>query len=344
LISKQPESQAVTTGGNATLIVESIDPATSSIQWQRNGTDLVGATSSILELADVDSTIIGAYTAVITNPYGIVTSRPSIIDLAPVSRLTNFSVRCRAGKSDETLILGFAIGGSDSTQSLIRGIGPSLGGFGLVNTIQDPVMTLYNQVGVPLRWNDNWNGLSALVQASLRGGAFPLSSDSQDAVLLHDVRSGVYTVHLTSDGDPGTALIELYATDQARRSAHLVNASVRTLAGRGDDTLIAGFVIEGSEPMELLIRGIGPGLIQYGIDDVLTDPAIVLYSGQEVLGSNDNWAGTLDLKTAFSSVHAFALPDESNDAALLVSMRPGIYTAHLTGGTGIALIEVYVLP
>jgi hypothetical protein len=72
-----------------------------------------------------------------------------------------------------------------------------------------------------------------------------------------------------------------------------------------------------------------------------------LYRGSTLLQGNDDWGGTTELSAAFGAVGAFALPTGSRDAALLVTLPPGSYTAQVSGvtnTTGVALVEIYELP
>lgn len=133
----------------------------------------------------------------------------------------------------------------------------------------------------------------------------------------------------------------------------LVNVSTRGRVGPGDDVLIAGFVIDGPEPKRVLVRGVGPTLADHGIATPLADPQIRLYNGaQQLLASNDNWAdataGATALISAAAQTGASPLRSDSRDAALLIRLEPGIYTAVISGvgsAEGIALAEVYeVLP
>jgi hypothetical protein len=119
---------------------------------------------------------------------------------------------------------------------------------------------------------------------------------------------------------------------------------MRTEVGAGESVLIAGFAIEGSKPMEMLIRGIGPTLTRFGVKGVLSDPEIVLYSGNQRIDANEDWGGSQELASAFDLVQAFSLAIESKDAALLVELQPGVYTTHVGGGTGVALVELYLVP
>jgi hypothetical protein len=53
------------------------------------------------------------------------------------------------------------------------------------------------------------------------------------------------------------------------------------------------------------------------------------------------------LAAAFTATGAFPLPLASKDAALLVTLQPGAYTAQVSGiggTTGVALVEVYEAP
>ena len=65
------------------------------------------------------------------------------------------------------------------------------------------------------------------------------------------------------------------------------------------------------------------------------------------INQNDDWGGSGSLSSAFASVGAFTLPAASKDAALLVTLAPGTYTAQVSGvnnTTGVALVELYEIP
>src|SRR4030095_5120972 len=54
----------------------------------------------------------------------------------------------------------------------------------------------------------------------------------------------------------------------------LANISTRAFVQTGDDVMIGGFIIQGTEPKSVIIRAIGPELAQYGVPDVLADPTL----------------------------------------------------------------------
>jgi hypothetical protein len=127
----------------------------------------------------------------------------------------------------------------------------------------------------------------------------------------------------------------------------MINGSARNIVGTGDNVLILGFYLAGTGTKTLLIRGIGPGLAQYGVSGFLADPKIQVYDSKNVLvASNDNWDPAL--VTAFSSVGAFSLAIGSKDAALLVPLNAGAsYTVQVSGadgGTGDGIVELYEVP
>ena len=95
----------------------------------------------------------------------------------------------------------------------------------------------------------------------------------------------------------------------------------------------------------VLVRAIGPRLTAFGVDGVMADPKLDLFSGSTVIASNDNWGGDASLTALGTAVGAFAVSDPaSKDAMLLITLAPGSYTAQVSGvagSAGNALVEVY---
>jgi len=259
----------------------------------------------------------------------------------PTASLVNLAVRAGL-TAGQRLVVGFSMTG-DAKSVLVRAVGPGLAPFlGGTAVVADPALELYDAASNLTDGNDNWGGGATLSGAFGRVGAFPLSGTSRDAALLREVR-GTYSAHLVPPTG-GVGLIEVYdAGNISVRGSRLTNLSARYQASSGSGALIAGFVVNGTGHKTLLIRGIGPRLAAFGVSGPMDDPLIEVFSaaGQRIAG-NDNWP--VSLQTAFTQAGAFALTTGSRDAALLVSLAPGAYTAQLTGadgGSGTGLIEVY---
>lgn len=113
--------------------------------------------------------------------------------------------------------------------------------------------------------------------------------------------------------------------------------------------MIIGFVVRGPGTRPVLTRGIGPTLATLGVDGVLPAANITLFDCNGILEQDANWSASVDsaaIVTESARVGAFALPADSQDAALLGSYQPGAYTLQVTGtngSTGVALGEVYDL-
>lgn len=147
------------------------------------------------------------------------------------------------------------------------------------------------------------------------------------------------------------ALITCANAQQIDPGTRLVNISTRSWVGTGNDVQIAGFVIAGYDPKTVLIRASGPALIPLGVTSVLPDPTIELhdtYDLNKVIATNDNWSAdpalTSRIEAAASRTGAFSWTRGSNDAAILIALKPGVYTAIVRDSgarTGAAMIEVY---
>jgi hypothetical protein len=121
----------------------------------------------------------------------------------------------------------------------------------------------------------------------------------------------------------------------------LVNISTRAALGAGQ-VLNPGFVVGGAVPRRVLIRAIGPTLSRFGVTGVMANPSLSVFRGTTEIAANNDWGGTNVLVAAFAQVAAFALPLDSLDAALVLTLAPGSYTAQVRGtGAGEVIVEVY---
>lgn len=74
VIIRQPLATAAFVGGIVNLTVKAISGSAQTYQWRKNGTDITGATSSALVLANIQTSDQAAYDVVITNEFGSTTS------------------------------------------------------------------------------------------------------------------------------------------------------------------------------------------------------------------------------------------------------------------------------
>ena len=269
-------------------------------------------------------------------------------------QLVNISTRAQAG-AGRNLIAGFVVQAPQGRAYLIRGVGPGLQANNVAGFLPDPGLQVFSGA-LPFRTNDNWflndesNQLS-LSETTAAVGAFPLQPGSADAAILPALPSGVYHAHTnSSDARSGVALVEVYDGLAGDPTARLLNLSTRAFVGTGENILIAGFVVGGAGSMRLLLRGIGPGLAQFGVGGVLAQPRLTVFRGGTEIARNTGWTSNgyrNDLMVAAAAVSAFALDERNPDSALLFDAEPGAYTIQISGvgnTTGEAMVEIYVLP
>jgi PKD repeat protein len=297
----------------------------------------------------------GTYVVAITatNTTGTSTATVTMVIAGPSSRIVNFSARALSGPGSQTLIVGFVVAGNNKNL-LVRGIGPTLASFGVTNPLADPLLTLFDANNT-LATNDDWQTSSTgqaqgavIAATAAQVGAFPLPNGSKDSALLLTVNNGAHTTSmLRPNGTTGVALTEIYDIDTLL-GARLINVSARMNVTPAEGTLIAGFVISGNAPKTVLIRGVGPTLGLFGVTGLLADPQINVFSGGTLIAANDDWSTgpspAAQIAAAAAQVGAFALPDGSKDAALLLTLQPGAYTVVVTGAggaSGVALVEIY---
>ena len=132
----------------------------------------------------------------------------------------------------------------------------------------------------------------------------------------------------------------------------LGNISTRAFVQTGDNVMIGGFIVQGTEPKKVIIRAIGPELTRYGVPNALANPTLELHDSAGVLiASNDNWVTTIiggiitanQARDILDSGHA---PRDPRESAIIADLPAGNYTAIVRGVnnmTGVALVEVYDL-
>ncbi len=265
--------------------------------------------------------------------------------------LLNVSARLRVveGDASRSLIAGFVIAGAKAKRVLVRAIGPALTAFGVPGALADPHLRLYSSSGALVAENDNWAGNDTSAAAT-SVGAFALSPGTRDAAVVITLAPGAYTLLVSPHGGDGVALAEVYDVDgePAPGGSAIINLSTRGQIDGDGNPLIAGFTVRGNGSRRVLIRGIGPALTKFGVGGALEDPTLKIYRDGQLIAQNDDWTtAASEIVAANSATGAFALAADSKDAAIVLALPPGAYTAVVSGvgdASGVGLVEVYDLP
>lgn len=364
----EPVTPTVEAGGSVTLSVPLTGTPQPTCQWQLDGVDIPGATGSSYTIPSAQRFHRGEYTVVVSSSGGSLTLAAATVTVnAPApsdARLLNLSARGFTRGGETMLLPGFVVSGTGTKKLLLRAVGPTLTDLGLpLAVIPDPTLKLrrldFSQdppVYVDVSSNDDWqsNGNAPqIVTTAADVGAFALTQDA-DAALLVDLPAGQYSVLAGDKNDSsGIAIVELYEADDDNPGTRLVNISNRGYVGVGDEVMIPGFVVSREGSRTFLIRVVGPSLAGFGVKETLSDPKLALFreGDSDPLLSSDDWSSNPD--AAFTAqtaiqVSAFPLESGSKDAAVVVTLPPGVYTVIGSSaddiGTGIALVEVYLVP
>jgi sugar lactone lactonase YvrE len=287
------------------------------------------------------------------------------VTAVPKPVLVNLSARSVVTPTSP-MTAGFIISGTTSKTLVLRGVGPGLSSFGLGASplLARPQLTLMDVNGNVLATNAGWGGSTALTSAFATVGAFPLGSTSADSALTATLAPGIYTMKLSDAATDagGLALAELYdaSVDPTGATQKLINLSSRGQVGTGNTVLVCGFMVSGTTAKTVLIRGVGPSLAPYGLTGLLADPVLNVYdSSGNLVATNNDWgtpvgvnatqvtATAATLTSTAAQVGAFPLIAGSKDAALIVTLPPGAYTAQVSGNggtTGNGMAEVYEIP
>ncbi|HEX3339193.1 MAG TPA: serine hydrolase domain-containing protein [Pseudolabrys sp.] len=274
-----------------------------------------------------------------------------------LSTLGNISARALVQTGDNVMIGGFMVQGTEPKRVIIRAIGPELIQYGVPYALPNPTLELHDRAGALIASNNNWvstiiGGVITINQVNEIRASGYAPGDPFESAIIADLPAGNYTAIVRGVNNmTGVALVEVYGLSPETNSI-LGNISARGFVQTGDNMMIGGFMVQGTEPKRVIIRAIGPELTQYGVPDTLANPTLELHDGAGALiASNDDWQHTIiggiitagQVAAIQSSGHAPTVPDES---AIIATLPPGSYTAVVRGKnntTGAALVEVYDL-
>jgi hypothetical protein len=361
-VTRAPEGGTALPGAPFALRVDARGRPAPAVQWFRDGQPLPGATGSTLHLPSIAAADAGLYHAALTNVHGTVLTRPARLVVGSpqpaAQRLINLSTRGTVSTGERVLIAGFVLTGTQPREVVIRAVGPSLAAH-VAGTVPDPRLDLFGTPAAPghspphLAFNERWNPVD-MGDVFERVGAFPLATGSADAALRLTLPPGLYTAQVRGlGGANGIGLVEIYDATLSG-GTRLVNLSTRGTIGDEAESLIAGFVVQGTQPKRMLLRAIGPALSGFGVDGAASAPHLVV---RELLGAtsryvarNEGWTVQPDapqIAAESAAVGAFELAPGSLDSALLLTLEPGLYTALVDRGRGtpgVGLVELYELP
>jgi hypothetical protein len=254
---------------------------------------------------------------------------------------------------NEVMIGGFVIGGSAPKKVLITSRGPSLSAFGIANPLANPKLQIYAGQ-TKIAENDDWQTDANAGEVTALG-IFPnglAPSNPLEAALMMTLNPGAYTAIVTgSDGNTGVGIVEVFERDKPE--IPLVNISTRGKVLTDNDRMIGGFVIQGDASRKVLITSRGPSLSAFGITNPLANPKIEIFAGQNKIFENDDWQTQSDAAGGAAAVAEITglgifpnglAPSNPLEAALLVTLPPGAYTAVVSGVgglTGVGIVEVF---
>lgn len=188
------------------------------------------------------------------------------------------------------------------------------------------------------------------------GPGFPVSSHATFTLLTADgtlggkfnnVSSGTRLTTLDGQGSFVVSLsgqnVELSGFTTDPPAAQFANLSTRGEVLTGENILIGGFIIGGTQSKSLILRALGPSLVNQGITNPLADPMLELHDSSGVLvASNNNWKETQQFAIESTGIP----PPNDLESAIVTTLAPGAYTVVVQGnssGVGTALVEVYDL-
>jgi hypothetical protein len=270
----------------------------------------------------------------------------------------NISTRLSVGTDENVLIGGFITQGNAPMKLIVRGIGPSLAQLGVTGVLANPYLELHSGAAT-IASNDDWmvnldptkdpDQSPAIIATGLAPGQPPFPPQPLESAILAVLDPGSYTAIMSGKNNTiGVGLVEVYnlgaASMDVSTEAHLGNISTRGNVQTGANVMIGGFINQGSVPIQVLVRGIGPSLAQFGVSGALANPTLELHKADGSVVTNDDW---MTDPTQKADIMATGLaPTNELESAILVTLPvgKGAYTAIVSGvnGTiGVGLVEAY---
>ena len=257
--------------------------------------------------------------------------------------LFNISTRMEVLTGNNVMIAGLTIGGSTPKTVAIVATGPSLAPFGISNPLPNPQLQLVRQSdSTVIATNDDWQ---TDANASILAAQSFAPTNPLEAGLVVTLAPGAYTAIVSGvGGATGVSVVGVYEIDHPE--VPMINTSTRGLVLTGNNVMIAGLIVQGTGPQQVLITATGPSLVPFGITNPLPNPQLQLVrqSDSTVIATNDDWQSAPNASAISATGVA---PTDPAESAILITLDPGAYTAIVSGvggGTGVSVVGVFTVP
>lgn len=313
------------------------DPADLDLATAPDGTEVEITVSNVVGVPAGDTTV-RPYTYKVTFFDENTISSTGFSSRTP---LTNISTRAVIGSGDNQLIAGFSVSGSTPVKVALRTQGPGLARYNITNPAGMTRVKVYdssnNLLGENANWKTgpNWRLIQSLNLAP---------SSENEAALVLTLWPGNYTAIVSDDtGANGLGIVEAFNIDNLSES-RLGNLSTRGMVGNDFQQLIAGFTIK-DKSRTLVIRTQGPGLAKYNVSNPVNDTVLKIVSQAtgETVATNDDWKTDSRNARLLTDLSGFA-PSDNREAALVITLPPGAYTALVSpkdGKAGVGIVEIF---
>ena len=272
------------------------------------------------------------------------------------SKLMNLSALGFVGRrtSNQHMVGGFAITGSDQVKLFIKCNGPTLSALGVPGAISNPKLTIKTFPAADVVLSiENWNS-SDPEWSEIADSYKPKSAN--DAAAFITVSPGLFTTEVEGvNGVTGVGQIEIYTYDELSKkegvtstnstTSKLMNLSALGFVGsRVSNThMVGGFAITGSDQVKLLIKCNGPTLSALGVPGAIANPKLTIktFPDADVILSIENWNSS---DSEWNEIADSYQPKSSLDVAAFITVNPGLFTTEVegvNGGTGVGQIEIY---
>ncbi len=167
-------------------------------------------------------------------------------------------------------------------------------------------------------------------------------SEGQEAAIVATLMPGNYTAIMRGlNNTTGIGVVKAYDLTQGPLP-RLDNISTRGFVESGDNVMIGGFIAD-NQTTHVMVRALGPSLMQSGIEDALANPTLSLHNTQgAIIGFNNDWRDADQTTLEATGIS----PSNDRESAILTTLAPGGYTAIVRGlnnASGVGLVEVYHL-